>query len=113
MIAQYEIGEVTKMLCPEELQIVAISSGGARLRCPSDYLLYGEEITGYSAALTALRSAYDDIARRERTGLVMPRMIVHIDNPEALIMRCPNGEIADLLDIIASRGGACGIELAA
>lgn len=111
MIAQYEMDRVLKMFSPEELQIVAIRSGAQDGCCPPDYLLYGEEITRYSVALTALRDLCDDITRRSRTGIVMPRVIVRIDDPYALIMRCPDGEIANLLDTIAVHGKDCGIEL--
>ena len=43
----------------------------------------------------------------------MPRVIVSVDNVDALLLRSPDGEIAGLLDIIDSRGRDCGVELVA
>ena len=110
MIAQYGIENVTKMLAPEELKLVVISSGKEKSRYPEEYLLYGEEIRRYSVALTALRDICDEITRRGRSGIVMPRIIVSIDDPYALIMRCRDDEVRRLLRVIYARGLNCGIE---
>ena len=111
MIARYSIERATRMLAPEELKLVVISCRPASRSCPREYLLYGEEIKRYSAALSALRDVCDEISRRSRTGIVMPRIVVDIDDPDALACRCPDGEIDNLLDKICVCGPARGIEL--
>ena len=110
MIAQYGLKEMTGMFATAELKVIAIT-GGRRSVCPEDYLLYGEEITRYSYALAALRDVCDEITRRSRTGMVVPRIVVCIDDARSLALRSPDGEITRLLGIIASRGPTHGIEL--
>ena len=92
-----------------ELKILPIVTERKACALPSEYMLYGAPVDRYSEALTALR----EISRRKRRGLVMPRVIVSVDNVDALLLRSPDGEIAGLLDIIDSRGRDCGVELVA
>lgn len=110
MIAQYDVKDMTGMFAPAELKIIAIT-GKNKDRCPAEYLMYGEEITRYSYALAALRDVCDEIARRSRNGLVIPRIVICTDDADSLALRSPDGEISSLLGIISERGTACGIEL--
>ena len=109
----YTTEEIVKMCRSTELKILPIVTERKACALPSEYMLYGAPVDGYSEALTALRDVCDEISRRKRRGLVMPRVIVSVDNVDALLLRSPDGEIAGLLDIIDSRGRDCGVELVA
>lgn len=114
MITQnYGINEIIRMFSPTELRIVSIVPKAEECCLPKEYMLYGEPIDKYSLALSALRRTCDEITRRKRNGIVMPRVIVSIDNVDGLICRCSDGEVCDLLDLIYTRGENCGIELIA
>ena len=109
---KYGLKKITGMLGANELQLVPIVCGKGE-DLPEQYLLYGEEIKDYSLALIALRDMCDEITRRNRSGMVLPRMVVSVDNVDALLLRSPDGEIARLLDILESEGEKCGVELVA
>lgn len=109
----YGINEIIKMFSPAELRIVPIVPKAEECKVPEEYMLYGEPIDKYSLALSALRRTCDEITRRTHNGIVMPRVIVSIDNVDGLIRRCADGEVCDLLDLIETRGEGCGIELIA
>ncbi len=109
---KYGLKKITGMFGANELQLVPIVCGKGE-ELPEQYLLYGQEIKDYSLALVALRDMCDEIARRSRSGLVLPRMVVSVDNVDALLLRSPDGEIARLLDILDKEGENCGVELVA
>ena len=109
---KYGLKGITGMFGANELQLVPIVCGQGE-NLPEQYLLYGQEIKDYSLALVALRDMCDEITRRTRSGLVLPRMVVSVDNVDALLLRSPDGEIARLLDILESEGEKCGVELVA
>lgn len=114
MIAdKFSVTQIVGMFRASELKIVPIVTGKADIGVPSEYMLYGEPIDRYSHALAALRQVCDEINRRRYSGLVVPRVIVSIDNVDALLVRGGDGEIAGLLDIICDRGADCGVELIA
>lgn len=114
MITQnYGLKEIMGMFSPAELRILSIVPKADECSIPEEYMLYGEPIDKYSLALRALRNACDEINRRKYSGIVMPRVIVSIDNVDGLIRRCSDGEVSDLLDLIYTRGADFGIELIA
>lgn len=114
MIAdKYSVKQIVKMFRASELKIVPIVTNEKDCGVPREYMLYGEPIDRYSHALAALRNVCDEINRRRYSGLVVPRVIVSVDNVDALLVRSEDGEIAGLLDIINERGADCGIELTA
>lgn len=114
MIAdKFSLRQIVKMCRPAELKVVPIVTGARECEVPAEYMFYGEPVSRYSFALTALRDVCDEINRRRFSGLVVPRVIVSVDNVDALIVRSSDGEIAELLDIIARRGADFGVELVA
>ncbi len=114
MIAQqFSLWHIIGMFRTTELRIVPIVARAEECDIPDEYMLYGRPIDRFSHALAALRDMCDEITRRRRSGLVLPRVIVSVDNPDALILRSPDGEAARLLDILARDGENYGIELVA
>lgn len=114
MIAdKFSVKQIVKMFRASELKIVPIVTGDRDPGVPGEYMLYGEPIDRYSHALAALRNVCDEINRRRFSGLVVPRLIVSVDNVDALLVRSGDGEIAGLLDIISEKGADCGVELVA
>ncbi len=110
---KYEIQDIVTMFDPTELKVLPIVANKEDCRIPAAYMLYGEPIDKYSLALTALRFVCDEITRRTYNGRVLPRVIVSVADLDGLIIRCPDGEVCDLLDIIAAQGEQCGVELSA
>ena len=114
MIAQtFPLKQLVKMFRSSELKVVPIVSGSGEVGVPAEYMLYGGAINRYSQALSVLRDVCDEITRRRRSGIVMPRLVVSVDNVDSLLLRSPDGEVARLLDILSAEGEECGVELVA
>ena len=114
MIAQtFPLKQLVKMFRSSELKVVPIVSGSGEVGVPAEYMLYGGAINRYSQALSVLRDVCDEITRRRRSGIVMPRLVVSVDNVDSLLLRSPDGEVARLLDILSAAGEECGVELVA
>ncbi len=114
MIAQqFGLDLIVRMFRSTELRVVPIVTRAEECDVPDEYMLYGRPIDRFSHAVAALRDMCDEISRRRRSGIVLPRVIVSVSNPDALILRSPGGEVAELLDILARDGEDFGIELVA
>ena len=114
MIAQnFSLEQIVRMFRASELKVVPIVADRAECKLPAEYMLYGDPIDRYSHALRALRDMCDEINRRRYSGLVVPRLIVSVENVDALLLRSGDGEIARLLDILSEHGADYGVELVA
>ena len=112
MIArEYPVCGILEMCRPTELKVIPIVSEADSVRIPSAYMYYGQAIDKYPLALAVLRDVCQEISKRQRSGLVMPRLIVSIEDKTALINQCSDGEISGLLEYLSRQGEACGVEL--
>ena len=111
MIAKvHPIEKIIKMCRPNELKIILISPKPVE-NIPSEYMFYGQAITNGKLALAVLRDVCDEVGRRKKNGLVLPRLIVSIDDVRSLSAIAPDGEVSYLLRLLNKHGEDCGVEL--